>query len=97
MAEVMRVEKNLGFRSSFNFVGRDYAVPGPLLADLKAEGFEVGVHGLHHNGFMYITEGHLSEACARDSEVHEGMESPRLPVTLHAQEPGVDARPRDHI
>ena len=67
----MDLEKRLGLRSSFNFVGRDYAVPEQLLKDLNANGFEIGVHGLHHNGLMYasrwIFQRHASgiRACLR--------------------------------
>ncbi len=52
---VMLAEKSLGFRSSFNFVTGDYRVPKELLNHLNREGFEIGVHGLHHNGMMYAT------------------------------------------
>lgn len=52
---IMHTEKSLGFRSSFNFVCGDYRVPRELLTQLRREGFEIGVHGLHHNGLMYAT------------------------------------------
>jgi len=47
------LEKNMGFRSCFNFVGDDYVVPSALLNALVTNGFEIGVHGFHHNGFMF--------------------------------------------
>jgi peptidoglycan/xylan/chitin deacetylase (PgdA/CDA1 family) len=53
---LIELEKQLGFRSSFNFVGRDYHVPEDLLETLRREGFEVGVHGLHHDGMMFATK-----------------------------------------
>jgi peptidoglycan/xylan/chitin deacetylase (PgdA/CDA1 family) len=46
----MGLEKKLGFRSSFNFVPRRYAVQPDLRNVLTKEGFEVGVHGLYHDG-----------------------------------------------
>lgn len=49
------IESRHGFRSSFNIVGNDYNVPNNLLQDLNRQGYEVGVHGLHHNGLMYIS------------------------------------------
>lgn len=49
------LESSLGFRSSFNLVGRDYAVAVDLLCDLSARGFEIGIHGLHHTGLLYAT------------------------------------------
>jgi peptidoglycan/xylan/chitin deacetylase (PgdA/CDA1 family) len=50
------IEKALEFRSSFNFVARDYPIPDSLLHSLKAEGFETGIHGLHHNNHLYKSE-----------------------------------------
>ena len=45
---LMEIEKRLGFRASYNFVAGDYDVPAKLRQSLADEGFEVGVHGLHH-------------------------------------------------
>jgi glycosyltransferase involved in cell wall biosynthesis len=42
------IEERLGFRSSFNFVAEDYKVSHALINELKARGFEVGVHSIHH-------------------------------------------------
>ena len=48
------VELRMGFRSSFNFVPEGgYAVPAPLRAFLGENGFEIGIHDLHHNGSLY--------------------------------------------
>ncbi len=48
---VMReLEEQAGFRSSWNFVPERYRVDGGLLRELGADGFEVGVHGLRHDG-----------------------------------------------
>ncbi len=48
------LEMQLGFRSSFNFIPEgSYQVPKDLLDWLRANGFEVGVHDLHHDGQLY--------------------------------------------
>jgi hypothetical protein len=47
------LEKSLGFRSSFNFVCEDYTVRPEVMAYLKNNGFEVGVHGLTHKGNLF--------------------------------------------
>jgi len=48
---VIEVEKSCGFRSSWNFVpDRDYQVSEDGIRALVSDGFEVGVHGLHHDG-----------------------------------------------
>jgi peptidoglycan/xylan/chitin deacetylase (PgdA/CDA1 family) len=44
------LEEELGFRSSFNFVPEGYQVDGSLLEQLRRRGFEIGVHGLRHDG-----------------------------------------------
>lgn len=44
------VELAEGFRSSWNLVPRRYAVSDDVVAELGANGFEVGVHGLYHDG-----------------------------------------------
>ena len=45
------VELELGYASSWNFVPeRDYTVEPERLDRLRADGFEVGLHGLHHDG-----------------------------------------------
>ncbi len=55
--QLMQVEKELGFVSSFNFVPeRDYVVEKELLKTLKENGFEFGVHGLYHDGKLFSSE-----------------------------------------
>ncbi len=52
--QLMQLEKELGFHSSFNFIPEgDYAVSRELRAELVQNGFEVGVHDLHHDGKLY--------------------------------------------
>jgi len=47
---LIQMEKELGFRSSFNFVPKRYSVSFELRRTLTDQGFEVGVHGLYHDG-----------------------------------------------
>ena len=54
--QLMRLEKELGFCSSFNFIPQGgYEVPEQLRNELTRNGFEVGVHDLHHDGKLYRT------------------------------------------
>jgi hypothetical protein len=49
--QLMRdLEAERGYRSSWNFVPKRYETPDSLVESLKADGFEVGVHGLYHDG-----------------------------------------------
>ena len=54
--QLMELEQELGFRSSFNFVAHDYHLPPELRHKLVREGFEVGLHGLEHNRKLYESE-----------------------------------------
>jgi len=47
---VADLDASFGFRSSFNFVPERYRVDRGLMEDLRARGFEIGVHGLKHDG-----------------------------------------------
>jgi hypothetical protein len=51
--DLMKLEKDIGFKSSFNFVPERYRVSSKLRHDLTGNGFEVGVHGLYHDGKLY--------------------------------------------
>jgi hypothetical protein len=44
------VELAHGLRSAWNFVPRRYDIPDATVRDLTERGFEVGVHGLYHDG-----------------------------------------------
>ena len=46
-------EEELGFHSSFNFVPERYKVSTSFRHYLDENGFEVGVHGLNHDGKLY--------------------------------------------
>jgi hypothetical protein len=54
---VAKLEKEMGFRSSFNFIPEgEYFVEPDLREELNREGFEVGVHDLYHDGKLYCNE-----------------------------------------
>jgi hypothetical protein len=58
---LMALEKSLGFCSSFNFVPLRYYVSPSLIQKLKYEGFEVGVHGLYHDGKLFQSRSHFNQ------------------------------------
>ncbi|MCM0080372.1 hypothetical protein L4X63_02105 [Geomonas sp. Red32] len=58
---LMELEMEAGFRSSFNFVARDYYLPADFRRRLAAEGFEVGVHGLEHGRQLYESAAAFAE------------------------------------
>src|SRR5947199_4070678 len=51
LPELLRVEVEAGYRSSWNFVPENrYVVDEQLVETLREQGFEVGAHGLNHDG-----------------------------------------------
>ena len=54
--ELAKMEEGMGFRSSFNFVPERYDVSSELRDYLTENGFEVGVHGLLHDGKLYASK-----------------------------------------
>jgi hypothetical protein len=44
------LELAAGYRSSWNLVPGRYDVPDDVVAALRADGFEVGLHGMYHDG-----------------------------------------------
>ncbi len=68
---LLDVEVAHGFRSSWNLVPRRYTVEDSVVAELWERGFEVGVHGLYHDG--------------RDLESRATLEE-RLPAMREAAE-----------
>ena len=65
---LMKMEQELGFRSSFNFVPERYTTPSKIRQRIKSEGFEVGVHGLLHDGKLYNSKKIFMKRAARINE-----------------------------
>lgn len=59
------IEERYGFRSCFNFVAEDYRVDAGLRDELLARGFEVGLHGLKHDGRLFASEQAFDHAVER--------------------------------
>ena len=66
--KLMNLEMKLGFRSSFNFVPRRYDVSRELREELVRNGFEVGVHGLYHDGKYYSSREFFRERAGQINE-----------------------------
>ncbi len=81
--KVADMEESLGFRSSFNFVPERYSLNFDLIKDLKGRGFEVGCHGLKHDGKLFNTRAEFSKRVSKINEhlkKHE-MVGFRAPLT----------------
>jgi peptidoglycan/xylan/chitin deacetylase (PgdA/CDA1 family) len=62
---LMQLEEEMGFRSSFNFVPERYSVSPELRQDLVKRGFEVGVHGLKHDGKLFLSRKKFCQQAIR--------------------------------
>ncbi|MBN1312802.1 MAG: hypothetical protein JXB30_15415 [Anaerolineae bacterium] len=51
--EIADLDEHYGFRSSFNFVPNRYSLDHALIAELVERGFEIGIHGLKHDGKLF--------------------------------------------
>ena len=51
--ELADLEQERGLRSSFNIVARWYRIDEGVLSELRARGFELGVHGVYHDRSMF--------------------------------------------
>jgi hypothetical protein len=59
--QIADLERGLGFTASYNFVPERYAVREKLRNYLTENGFEVGVHGLNHDGKYYTSRAIFRE------------------------------------
>src|SRR5438552_7030074 len=64
--ELMQLEMDAGFRSSFNFVPEgDYRLTPELREELAQNGFEIGIHDLKHDGRLYQSRREFSQRAQR--------------------------------
>ncbi len=59
------LEERLGFRSVFNFVPERYPIDHGLLSTLRQRGFEIGVHGLKHDGKLFSSQQIFRQRAAK--------------------------------
>ena len=64
--QLMQLELELGFRSSFNFIPEgSYSVPQRLREELACNGFEVGIHDLRHDGRLFASRREFDRSTPR--------------------------------
>ena len=63
--QLLQIEKGLGFKSSFNFVPERYKVSSELRKYITDNGFEVGVHGLNHDGKLFRSKEIFDERAVK--------------------------------
>lgn len=85
--QLATLEASLGFRSSINFVAKRYEVSASLRRDLTDRGFEVGIHGLYHDGKLYKSKKIFQQRAREINQfLHEwqsvGFRSPSMQHNL---------------
>ncbi len=83
--QLLEIEKELGLKSSFNFVPERYKVDKELREFIVSEGFEVGVHGLNHDGKLFLNKKIFSERAKKINQYLKGWNSVgfRAPAMHH--------------
>jgi hypothetical protein len=66
--QLAELEKGIGFRSSFNFVPKRYLVQAGVRKYLAENNFEIGVHGLYHDGKYYTSRKVFHERALQINE-----------------------------
>ena len=61
----MNLERDMGFRASYNFVAEKYTNHVGLFDKLRAGGCEIGLHGLHHHENLFRTYDAFMEQVPR--------------------------------
>lgn len=59
--KVVELEKKYGFRSIFNMVPEKYQIDISYLDELRKDGFEIGIHGLKHDGKLFLSKEYFSD------------------------------------
>ncbi len=85
---VADLEESLGFRSSFNFVPEDYPLDMLLVDELCDRGFEVGIHGLRHDGRLFNSRRGFEKDAARINDYLKKTRATgfRAPLTIRHPE-----------
>jgi peptidoglycan/xylan/chitin deacetylase (PgdA/CDA1 family) len=86
--EIVTMELAAGLRSSWNVVPRRYEVADGLVASLADRGFEVGLHGLYHDGRDLASRRQLLERLPEMRSVAQriGATGFRSPATQRSPE-----------
>ncbi len=82
---LMELDKSFGFRSSFNFIAEEYRLFPELRFFLEQQGFEVGVHGVRHNGNLFKSKAAFQESAKRINQYLKEWQSVgfRAPSMYH--------------
>jgi peptidoglycan/xylan/chitin deacetylase (PgdA/CDA1 family) len=85
---VADLEESLGFRSSFNFVPEGYPIDMNLVDELRQRGFEIGIHGLTHDGKLFNSRAKFERSAEKINKYLKvlGAVGFRAPLTIRHPE-----------
>jgi peptidoglycan/xylan/chitin deacetylase (PgdA/CDA1 family) len=66
---LLEIERRHGLRSSWNFVAEDYPIDPELFSMLRAARCEIGLHGLHHDGLLFVNRAGFADQLPRIHQV----------------------------
>lgn len=81
------IEERMGFRSSFNFVPERYRLDLSLIATLRKNGFEVGVHDLNHDGKLFASRERFLRRAERINQHMRDLEAAGFRAALMHRNP----------
>lgn len=81
--ELADLEETRGFRSSFNIVADWYPIDRGIVRELTTRGFEIGLHGIHHDRSMFASRDSFEsqQPAIRDALEDLGAVGFRSPAT----------------
>lgn len=94
---VADLEEERGLRSSFNLVGSDYVLDPGILRELSERGFELGLHGVHHDRSLFSSRSEFERQLPllRAQAARLGVRGFRSPAT-HRVWPWLGELPVDY-
>lgn len=80
---VAELEQRLGYRSSFNFVPERYKLDTAIIQELRERGFEIGIHGLKHDGRLFSSRAEFSRRAVKINQYLKSLDAVgfRAPLT----------------
>jgi peptidoglycan/xylan/chitin deacetylase (PgdA/CDA1 family) len=73
--EIADLEQERGFVSSFNVVGGEYPIDHGILRELRERGFEIGLHGWHHDRSLFSSREEFERQLPRLTEAARELEA----------------------
>jgi len=85
---IAELDESFGFRSSFNFVLERYPLDHKLIRELQERGFEIGVHGLKHDGKLFDSHSEFMRRAERINRSLKQLDAVglRTPLTMRNPE-----------